>query len=75
MPSPGGHILFPLEGANEAEDEAQGCVSPNYLEDLEQGFELSSLSVWKPPERSVARTCLLMAASLAGSRPCTQWTG
>lgn len=24
MPSPGGHILFPLEGASEAEDEAQG---------------------------------------------------
>lgn len=54
MSSPGGHILFLLERANEAEDEAQSCASPNYLEDLEQGFELSSLSVWKPPERSVA---------------------
>lgn len=56
MPSPGGHIFFSLERAGEAEGEAQSCASTNYLEGLDQGFELSSLSVWKPPKRSVART-------------------
>lgn len=61
------HILFLLEKTSGAEDAARIRANTHYLEGSKQGLELSSLPVWKPPERSVTRTCLLVAVSVAGS--------